>query len=282
MNEKKERIIKTSIRLFAKKGFAATTIQEIASECGISKGAFYLHFKSKEALLLSACEYYIGMSMNKMKNIEEDLAGKPPKDVLKKQIGAQFEDFRDHKDFIVLLLTENIIPENQEIKQYFYKVTMETDKLYRNALLSSYGKGIEPYVADLSIMARGIVHSYMNVMVFNSELNIGAEEISAFIIERLDDLVQGLSRSTLNPIVPKDIFNPMPAGKDQLLEDIQKVKENSTLPEDITVSLDVIEEELAQDKPRKPIIKGMLSNLTGTNDKEVERLRALISVFISI
>lgn len=130
-------------------------------------------------------------------------------------------------------------------------------------------------------MARGIVHSYMNVMVFNGELNIDAEEISAFIIERLDDLVQGLSRSTLNPIVPKDIFRPMPAGKDQLLEDIQKVKEN-TLPEDITVSLEVIEEELSQDKPRKPIIKGMLSNLTGTTDKEVEKLRTLISVFISI
>lgn len=282
MNEKKEKIIKTSIHLFAKKGFASTTIQEIASECGISKGAFYLHFKSKEALLLSACEYYIGMSMRKMKNIEEDLAEKPPKEVLKKQIGAQFEDFRDHKDFIVLLLTENIIPENQEIKQYFYKVTAETDKLYRSALLASYGKGIERYVADLSIMARGIVHSYMNVMIFNGELNIDAEEISAFLIERLDDLVQGLIHSTLNPLVPKDIFRLMPAGKEQLLEDIRKVKENSTLPEDIAVSLDVIAEELSQDKPRKPIMKGMLSNLTGTTDKEVEKLRTLISVFISI
>ncbi|CAN2254626.1 putative transcriptional regulator (TetR/AcrR family) [Bacillus vallismortis] len=282
MNEKKEKIIKTSIHLFAKKGFASTTIQEIASECGISKGAFYLHFKSKEALLLSACEYYIGMSMKKMKNIEEDLAEKPPKEVLKKQIGAQFEDFRDHKDFIVLLLTENIIPENQEIKQYFYKVTAETDKLYRSALLASYGKGIERYIADLSIMVRGIVHSYMNVMVFNGELSIDAEEISAFLIERLDDLVQGLIHSNLNPIVPKDIFRLMPAGKEQLLEDIRKVKENSTLPEDIAVSLDVIAEELSQDKPRKPIMKGMLSNLTGTTDKEVEKLRALISVFISI
>ncbi|MCO4851743.1 TetR/AcrR family transcriptional regulator [Bacillus vallismortis] len=282
MNEKKEKIIKTSIHLFAKKGFASTTIQEIASECGISKGAFYLHFKSKEALLLSACEYYIGMSMKKMRNIEEDFAEKPPKEVLKKQIGAQFEDFRNHKDFIVLLLTENIIPENQEIKQYFYKVTAETDQLYRNALLASYGKGIERYVADLSIMARGIVHSYMNVMVFNGELSIDAEEISAFMIERLDDLVQGLIRSTLNPLVPKDIFRLMPAGKEQLLEDIRKVKENSTLPEDIAVSLDVIAEELSQDKPRKPIMKGMLSNLTGTTDEEVEKLRASISIFISI
>lgn len=76
MNEKRENH-KNQHSFICEKGFAATTIQEIASECGISKGAFYLHFKSKEALLLSACEYYIGMSMNKMKNIEEDLAGKP-------------------------------------------------------------------------------------------------------------------------------------------------------------------------------------------------------------
>ncbi|MCY7669543.1 TetR/AcrR family transcriptional regulator, partial [Bacillus safensis] len=38
MNEKKEKIIKASIQLFAKKGFSSTTIQEIADECGISKG----------------------------------------------------------------------------------------------------------------------------------------------------------------------------------------------------------------------------------------------------
>lgn len=162
-----------------------------------------------------------------MKNIEEDLAGEPPKEVLKKQIGAQFEDFRDHKDFIVLLLTENIIPENQEIKQYFYKVTMETDKLYRNALLASYGEGIERYVADLSIMARGIVHSYMNVMVFNGELNIDAEEISAFIIERLDDLVQGLSRSALNPIVPKTFSARCLWGKISRLRTFRKRKKTA-------------------------------------------------------
>ncbi|PRP54521.1 TetR family transcriptional regulator [Bacillus halotolerans] len=282
MNEKKERIIKTSIRLFAKKGYASTTIQEIASECGISKGAFYLHFKSKEALLLSACEYYIGMSMKKMKQIEEDLAGQPPKDVLKKQISAQFEDFRDHKDFIVLLLTENIIPENQEVKQYFYKVTAETDKLYRNALLATYGKETENYLSDLSIMARGIVHSYMNVMVFNEEIKIDADNISEFIMERLDDLVQGLSRSSLNPLMPKDIYSLVPADKGQILQDIQKVKENTALPEDIIVSLDVIEEELSQEKPRKPIIKGLLSNLTGSDFEEVDKLRALISIFISI
>lgn len=48
MTEKEEKIIKAGLHLFAKNGFASTTIQDIANECNISKGAFYLHFKSKE------------------------------------------------------------------------------------------------------------------------------------------------------------------------------------------------------------------------------------------
>ena len=69
MNEKKEKIIKASIQLFAKKGFSSTTIQEIADECGISKGAFYLHFKSKEQLFNRAFEYYIDTSMQTIEMI---------------------------------------------------------------------------------------------------------------------------------------------------------------------------------------------------------------------
>lgn len=84
MNEKKERIIKISIYLFVKKGFVVMMIQEIVSECGIFKGVFYLYFKLKEVLLLFVCEYYIGMFMKKMKNIEEDFVGKLFKEVLKK------------------------------------------------------------------------------------------------------------------------------------------------------------------------------------------------------
>ncbi len=68
---------KTSIRLFAKKDSQLRRSKKSPVNAAFRRALLF--FKSKEALLLSACEYYIGMSMNKMKNIEEDLAGKPPK-----------------------------------------------------------------------------------------------------------------------------------------------------------------------------------------------------------
>lgn len=47
----KERIIDVAWDLFYKKGYKNTTIDEIITECGISKGGFYHHFRAKDDLL---------------------------------------------------------------------------------------------------------------------------------------------------------------------------------------------------------------------------------------
>ncbi|MEW6753017.1 MAG: helix-turn-helix domain-containing protein [Candidatus Latescibacterota bacterium] len=44
-------ILQAAMRVFARKGFAAATIDEIAQEAEFSKGTVYLHFASKEDLL---------------------------------------------------------------------------------------------------------------------------------------------------------------------------------------------------------------------------------------
>lgn len=46
------KLIDTGYRLFAQKGFATTSINEIVREAGYSKGAFYAHFSSKEEFLI--------------------------------------------------------------------------------------------------------------------------------------------------------------------------------------------------------------------------------------
>jgi AcrR family transcriptional regulator len=47
---KKEQIMKTALKLFAKKGFFNTTISDIAKEMGMSVGNMYNYFPSKESL----------------------------------------------------------------------------------------------------------------------------------------------------------------------------------------------------------------------------------------
>ena len=50
----KEKIIHDSLRLFSLKGFLGTSLQDILSAAGTSKGGFYNHFQSKEDLF-----YYV-------------------------------------------------------------------------------------------------------------------------------------------------------------------------------------------------------------------------------
>ena len=55
----KAELIKESINLFVEKGYSATSIQDIVDKLGVTKGSFYYHFKSKEALLMHIHVSYI-------------------------------------------------------------------------------------------------------------------------------------------------------------------------------------------------------------------------------
>ncbi|KAA3643482.1 MAG: TetR family transcriptional regulator [Chloroflexi bacterium] len=60
--ERQERILAAAAELFVHYGYDKTTVDDIAREAGVSKGAIYLHFKSKdelfETLLVSEMQTY--------------------------------------------------------------------------------------------------------------------------------------------------------------------------------------------------------------------------------
>ncbi len=55
----KEKITAQSIRLFEKKGFTETSIQDVVDSLGVTKGTFYYYFSSKEELLMDIHLGYI-------------------------------------------------------------------------------------------------------------------------------------------------------------------------------------------------------------------------------
>lgn len=57
----KERILETALELFAQSGYLGTSMSDIAKELGITKGALYKHYTSKQEILNSIVE-----RMNKM------------------------------------------------------------------------------------------------------------------------------------------------------------------------------------------------------------------------
>ncbi len=50
MGDTKERILLTSLQLFAQRGYAAVSVSDIAGALGITKGALYRHYESKQAI----------------------------------------------------------------------------------------------------------------------------------------------------------------------------------------------------------------------------------------
>jgi AcrR family transcriptional regulator len=53
-----EKILEAALDLFFKKGYTATSIHEITESVGLTKGALYSHFKSKEDLLHTLFQAY--------------------------------------------------------------------------------------------------------------------------------------------------------------------------------------------------------------------------------
>lgn len=64
----KEKVIQKGIELFWTKGFYNMGINEICKETGMTKGAFYNSFKSKEAFLLTTIDAYGKMIVDHIHN----------------------------------------------------------------------------------------------------------------------------------------------------------------------------------------------------------------------
>lgn len=54
--ERQTEILLAAIRVFARKGYAATRIEDVAIEAGIAKGTAYIYFGSRDEMLVAAFE----------------------------------------------------------------------------------------------------------------------------------------------------------------------------------------------------------------------------------
>src|SRR5690606_6088010 len=75
----REKIIMAAFQLFAEKGYASSSVSQIAKEAGISKGLIYHYFKSKEEVLKGIFD----MLVQKGEVIFEQWGGQTPKEKLR-------------------------------------------------------------------------------------------------------------------------------------------------------------------------------------------------------
>ena len=61
-----ERLLAVAVRLFAEKGFEGTSVQEIVAAAGVTKGAMYHYFASKDDLLYEIYHRLLGLQTERL------------------------------------------------------------------------------------------------------------------------------------------------------------------------------------------------------------------------
>lgn len=135
MNKTKRKIFETSMELFAKKGYEATSIEEITSIVGVAKGTLYYHFSSKEEIF----NFLVEEGMKLLKNSIEIKTAKMSNciDKLKAIMLIQIKITVKYENFISMLLSQiwGQEPRNIKCRGYVFE--------YINVIENIVKEGIE-------------------------------------------------------------------------------------------------------------------------------------------
>lgn len=113
--DKRDRILKAAIRVFARKGFYATRVSEIAKAAGVADGTIYLYFKNKDDVLISLFEERIGRLIAELRGIATGPGTVAER--LSRIIALQLGQMEGRRD-LAEVVTVNLRQSTKLMKQY--------------------------------------------------------------------------------------------------------------------------------------------------------------------
>jgi len=102
--ERRRQILDAAVRAFAKKGYHACRVSDIAEEAGVAYGLVYHYFESKDAVLESIFREMWGMMVGAINAVEE--IEESPREQLRKSCAIVLRTWRDYPDVVRVLVRE--------------------------------------------------------------------------------------------------------------------------------------------------------------------------------
>ncbi len=138
---KKQEILRTAEARFCRDGYEKTSIQDILDDLHTSKGSFYHHFVSKEALLEEICRNRAAeYSEQVFQRITEDMN---PSDRLNLLIDGMIPFNGEKISFLLMLIPVFSGPEGIMIRNCYAN---ELERLYGGKIADTLQKGMEESV----------------------------------------------------------------------------------------------------------------------------------------
>lgn len=271
-------IMEKSLELFATHGFNATSVQKITEHCGISKGAFYLSFKSKDELIFALIDHFMQQHMTKLDQLVRTYETKNANDLLFEFYQTSYDFFKQHANFTKFFMKDIQTFNEQLIEKLSYY-----DKLLEKTILilieKVYGDKVTLSKYDLLYCIKSFMGMYVELILFR-DFKLDVNLLSKTLVEKTNILAEHMKAPfiTENHVKYLD-FRSESITKEtltKLMEEKIVEIEESILKESLTLLKHHMEEEHLP----LAIVKGLIENIRKHED--LQWLAYLLEIFFEI
>jgi AcrR family transcriptional regulator len=154
--ERKDQIIEAAVSVFARDGFGDARMDDIADESGLSKGALYWYFKSKDAIISAIFDSVFRREISKIRKLEEEKL--PARDMLQVYVDLVVKDLKTMEpimpilyDFMAMGFRRKNI--RKLIQRSFQEFIQATEPVIRRGIDNGEFINVDPAEAALTLGA---------------------------------------------------------------------------------------------------------------------------------
>ncbi len=194
---RKNAIIRAARRLFFEKGFKSVTVESIAKRAELSKGAIYLHYKSKEEIYAHILLGDIGKFHERFADLIEESSS--ASEALMRFAEIYIDFFLHDSEVFRSLMNFMIHAAEMNLPADLYKESIKTTNKTINIIDSILEYGIKSgeFNPDIHFHAKrnaiwGMLNGIISLYIFTSNEEKRAELIRNTIKEGMDTFIRGL------------------------------------------------------------------------------------------
>jgi TetR/AcrR family transcriptional regulator len=182
-----EEILQAAVRLFARKGFEATSTREIVEAAGVTKPMLYYYFKSKEGLCEAVLHRFLSQFYSRLKQVIDE--PHPPREALVEVVWSHLDYCRENRDFAKFFYSAFFGPDENALHPVILEATLRGTELVREAAVKAAAAGlIDPSRVEALETALNAMINFWVILTIKQEAEVSRE----VAVQVVDVLLDGL------------------------------------------------------------------------------------------
>lgn len=153
----RDEILLAAAQIFSKKGFHATSMQDIAEAVNLQKGSLYHHISSKQEILVEVLDRALELLIERMQAVLE--CPLPPDERLRQAMQVYLGTMLEHRDLAAVLLLEHRSLEPEFLARHTPRRD-RFERLWRDLIQEGLDEGI--YCCPDPVMSARALLGVMN------------------------------------------------------------------------------------------------------------------------